>query len=73
MKKNSRETRISLVSDIMFHKSVDKFIRLENKAVQCISRNTGSFSVLKRKMWGKMQHWLLGYTTMVESNEATHS
>ena len=58
--------------NIIFHKSVDKIIRHENKAVQCTSRNTGSFSVLKRKMWGKMQHWLLGYTTMVESNKATH-
>ena len=39
--------------NIIFHKSVDKIIRHENKAVQCTSRNTGSFSALKRKMWGK--------------------
>ena len=54
----------------MFHVAKAKIIRHINMVFHV--ETLAHFSVPKRKVWEKMEHWLVRYTEVVESNKAAH-
>ena len=57
--------------NIMFHVAEAKIIRHINMVLHV--ETLAHFSVPKRKSVGKkMEHWLVRYTKVVESNKAAH-